>query len=68
MVRQALQKQAGATSVRGTDAATEVESGGALLLTPDRGVNVGEPYDPPVIPFDAPSTLSGLLLRHPVRA
>jgi ethanolamine ammonia-lyase small subunit len=26
-----------------------VDTAGALLLTPDRGVNVGEPYDPPVM-------------------
>jgi ethanolamine ammonia-lyase small subunit len=46
MVREALgRKDAGG----GAAAAREVESAGALLLTPDRGVNVGEAYDPPVM-------------------
>ncbi|HVX95275.1 MAG TPA: ethanolamine ammonia-lyase subunit EutC [Polyangia bacterium] len=44
MVRAALAKRAG-----GAETAA-VESGGALLLTPDRGVNLGEPYDPRVMP------------------
>ena len=26
-----------------------MDTAGALLITPDRGVNVGEPYDPPVM-------------------
>ena len=30
--------------------AREIDIAGALLLTPDRGVNVGEPYDPRVMP------------------
>jgi len=50
MVRQALQKQAGPASVERTAAATQLDSGGTLLLTPDRGVNIGEPYDPRVMP------------------
>jgi len=50
MVRQALQKQAGAAPVKRSDAALPVDSGGTLLLTPDRGVNIGEPYDPRVMP------------------
>jgi ethanolamine ammonia-lyase small subunit len=51
MVRDALARKAsaGGSSSRGTTTA-EVESGGALLLTPDRGVNIGEPYDPRVMP------------------
>jgi len=50
MVRQALQKQAGPASVERTATATQLDSGGTLLLTPDRGVNIGEPYDPRVMP------------------
>ncbi|HEV3030505.1 MAG TPA: ethanolamine ammonia-lyase subunit EutC [Polyangia bacterium] len=53
MVRQAIAKQGGATSVRRSDvpsSALPVDSGGTLLLTPDRGVNIGEPYDPRVMP------------------
>src|SRR5262252_6270627 len=50
MVRQALEKRAGGgAGARGE--AAPVESSGALLLTPDRGVNVGEPYDPRVMPL-----------------
>jgi ethanolamine ammonia-lyase small subunit len=44
MVRAALAKRAG-----GPEAAA-VDSGGTLLLTPDRGVNLGEPYDPRIMP------------------
>jgi ethanolamine ammonia-lyase small subunit len=44
MVREALVRRDGA----GADV-REVESAGALLLTPDRGVNIGEAYDPPVM-------------------
>ena len=43
MVREALARRDGGGAAR------EVESAGALLLTPDRGVNIGEPYDPPVM-------------------
>src|SRR3981189_1065172 len=50
MVREALQKQTGATAVKRSDAALALDSGGTLLLTPDRGVNIGEPYDPRVMP------------------
>src|SRR5450432_645737 len=52
MVRQALANRAGAatSAVRAGGSPDPVESGGALLLTPDRGVNVGEPYDPRVMP------------------
>jgi len=45
MVRDALTRDQGA----GAAAAREMDTAGALLLTPDRGVNVGEPYDPPVM-------------------
>jgi ethanolamine ammonia-lyase small subunit len=45
MVRAAVARQAGA---RG--GASEVESSGGLLIAPDRGVNLGEPYDPRVMP------------------
>ena len=44
MVREALSREPGAQA-----GAREVDTAGALLLTPDRGVNVGEPYDPPVM-------------------
>jgi len=44
MVRDALTREPG-----GAAAARELDTAGALLLTPDRGVNVGEPYDPPVM-------------------
>ena len=54
MVRDALARR-----VPGAAPAREVESGGALLLTPDRGVNMGEPYDPRVMP--------GLLAATPAR-
>ena len=43
MVREALARRDGGGAAR------EVECAGALLLTPDRGVNIGEPYDPPVM-------------------
>jgi ethanolamine ammonia-lyase small subunit len=45
MVREALSRAPGATS--GAD--RQIDTAGALLITPDRGVNVGEPYDPPVM-------------------
>ena len=48
-MRQALERRAsGAAGARAE--AAPLESGGALLLTPDRGVNIGEPYDPRVMP------------------
>src|SRR5450755_5202426 len=62
MVRQAIAQQSGATLVGRSDASSPtlpVESGGALLLTPDRGVNIGEPYDPRVMP--------GILAATPAR-
>ncbi len=46
MVREALGRQGDGG---GAAAAREVDTAGALLLTPDRGVNIGEPYDPPVM-------------------
>jgi ethanolamine ammonia-lyase small subunit len=45
MVREAVSRRAGGARVEAV-----VESGGTLLLTPDRGVNIGEPYDPRVMP------------------
>jgi ethanolamine ammonia-lyase small subunit len=45
MVREALTREPGGAAA----ANRELDSAGALLLTPDRGVNVGEPYDPPVM-------------------
>jgi ethanolamine ammonia-lyase small subunit len=45
LVREALAREIGVE--RAT--AREVESAGALLLTPDRGVNIGEPFDPRVM-------------------
>jgi ethanolamine ammonia-lyase small subunit len=46
MVREALAREwDGAGAAKG-----EVESSGALLIPPDRGVNLGEPYDPRVMP------------------
>jgi ethanolamine ammonia-lyase small subunit len=55
LVRDALAREIGVE--RAT--ARELESAGALLLTPDRGVNIGEPYDPRVMP--------GLLAATPAR-
>ncbi len=45
MVREALVRRDGAAAA----ADREMDTAGALLITPDRGVNVGEPYDPPVM-------------------
>jgi len=45
MVREALVRDQGTAAA----ADREIDTAGALLLTPDRGVNVGEPYDPPVM-------------------
>ncbi|HEY7376936.1 MAG TPA: ethanolamine ammonia-lyase subunit EutC [Polyangia bacterium] len=45
MVREALTRDQGAAAA----AARDIETAGALLLTPDRGVNIGEAYDPPVL-------------------
>jgi ethanolamine ammonia-lyase small subunit len=44
MVREALSRRDGGAAL-----AREMDTAGALLITPDRGVNVGEPYDPPVM-------------------
>jgi ethanolamine ammonia-lyase small subunit len=46
LVREALARELGAEEA----AARDVESAGALLIPPDRGVNIGEPYDPRVMP------------------
>src|SRR3954470_15064605 len=62
LVRQALARQAGAapSAVRaGGTTERVIESGGGLLITPDRGVNIGEPFDPRVMP--------GLLAATPAR-
>jgi ethanolamine ammonia-lyase small subunit len=69
MVREAVTRQAGASPVSRTGATPvsrsgaapplPLESGGALLLTPDRGVNLGEPFDPRVMP--------GILAATPAR-
>jgi ethanolamine ammonia-lyase small subunit len=55
MVREAVRKQAGATpdassTLERSNASPPVDSGGTLMLTPDRGVNIGEPFDPRVMP------------------
>ncbi len=46
LVREALAREIGAEQA----AARDVDSAGALLIPPDRGVNIGEPYDPRVMP------------------
>ena len=58
MVREALAREWG-KGARDAGATAGVESSGALLIPPDRGVNVGEPYDPRVMP--------GLLAATPAR-
>jgi ethanolamine ammonia-lyase small subunit len=55
LVREALAREVGAE----TAAAREIESAGALLIPPDRGVGVGEPYDPRAMP--------GILRSTPAR-
>lgn len=55
MVREALARELGEDKARDQT----VESSGALLLAPDRGVNVGQPFDPRVMP--------GLLRSTPAR-
>jgi ethanolamine ammonia-lyase small subunit len=55
LVRETLARELGAEKA----AAREIESAGALLLAPDRGVNLGEPYDPRVMP--------GILASTPAR-
>ena len=57
MVREALAREWG-KGAREAQTAT-VESSGALLIPPDRGVNIGEPYDPRVMP--------GILASTPAR-
>jgi len=52
LVREALAREIGAEQA----AARDVESAGALLIPPDRGVNIGEPYDPRVMPAILQST------------
>lgn len=55
LVREALARELGPAEA----AARDVESAGGLLIPPDRGVNIGEPYDPRVMP--------GLLRSTPAR-
>jgi ethanolamine ammonia-lyase small subunit len=45
MVREALTRRDGSAAT----ADREMDTAGALLIRPDRGVNIGEPYDPPVM-------------------
>jgi ethanolamine ammonia-lyase small subunit len=52
MVRAAVAKQVGARP----GAPSAVESSGGLMISPDRGVNLGEPYDPRVLPAMLAST------------
>ena len=64
MVREALAREWAQGARDGTGAAAaaraaSVESSGALLIPPDRGVNIGEPYDPRVMP--------GILAATPAR-
>lgn len=55
MVREALKKELGIERAR----ERTVESSGALLLAPDRGVNLGQPYDGRAMP--------GILASTPAR-
>ena len=57
MVREALAREWGRDAREAQTA--QVESSGALLIPPDRGVNIGEPYDPRVMP--------GILASTPAR-
>jgi ethanolamine ammonia-lyase small subunit len=50
MVREALRKQSGASPVERSNASLPLDSGDTLMLTPDRGVNIGEPFDPRIMP------------------
>ncbi|MDB4980970.1 MAG: ethanolamine ammonia-lyase, small subunit [Myxococcales bacterium] len=59
MVREALAKRAGAAPAARANVPLPVDSGGTLMLTPDRGVNIGEAFDPRVMP--------GLLAATPAR-
>jgi ethanolamine ammonia-lyase small subunit len=52
LVREALAREIGAAEA----ATRDLESAGALLIPPDRGVNIGEPYDPRVMPGMLQST------------
>jgi ethanolamine ammonia-lyase small subunit len=55
MVREALARKAGGRE----SPARAVDSAGGLLIAPDRGVNIGEPFDPRVMP--------GILSATPAR-
>jgi ethanolamine ammonia-lyase small subunit len=52
MVREALAREWGDDKAR----ERALDSGGGLLLSPDRGVNLGEPYDPRAMPGILSST------------
>jgi ethanolamine ammonia-lyase small subunit len=54
LVREALGRES--NGVPAPARPREVESSGALLLSPDRGVNIGEPYDPRAMPGILSST------------
>jgi ethanolamine ammonia-lyase small subunit len=61
LVRRAVAAAAGATTSDARardagDAIDAIESSGGLLIAPDRGVNLGEPYDPRVLPALLAST------------
>jgi ethanolamine ammonia-lyase small subunit len=56
MVREALAREWGRDA---REVAAPVESSGALMIPPDRGVNIGEPYDPRIMP--------GILAATPAR-
>jgi ethanolamine ammonia-lyase small subunit len=59
MVRQALTSAGGAGTGTQGAAPRPVDSAGGLLLTPDRGVNIGEPFDP--------RAMAGILAATPAR-
>ncbi|MEA2695920.1 MAG: ethanolamine ammonia-lyase small subunit [Myxococcales bacterium] len=59
MVRQALTSADGGGTGANGAATRPVDSAGGLLLTPDRGVNIGEPFDP--------RAMAGILAATPAR-
>jgi len=59
LVREALARADGEGAAPNKHKDRPVESSGGLLIPPDRGVNIGEPYDPRVMP--------GLLSSTPAR-
>jgi ethanolamine ammonia-lyase small subunit len=59
MVREALAREwagAGGAARGAGGAPSELESSGALLIAPDRGVNIGQPFDARVMPAILAST------------